>query len=215
MLRDGGSLSRDGELTEDHRAALDTVLSVAARTGCVPLALDAMAMLAGIAHCTGQSSGSAADGGRSVLAARVRGLQDGIKALDAADSALLKALAADRGVPAARAARAALADQVAAERMGIARDYPRWVEVQGGERPDLSTLRAALAPDEALLAVMPAFDGVYLLAVGADGARRSSGADGPGRVGRAGRSAARVDDARGFRTGPPPMTSMLSYSRRA
>ncbi|MBH1998678.1 MAG: CHAT domain-containing protein [Sphingomonadaceae bacterium] len=171
VLRDGGSLSSDGELTDDHRAALDTVLSVAARTQDAPLALDAMAMLAGSRIAQANRLVAQRMVADPVLAARVRGLQDGIKALDAADSALLKALAADRGVPVARAARATLADQVAAERMGIARDYPRWVEVQGGERPDLSKLRAALAPDEALLAVMPAFDGVYLLAVGADGAR--------------------------------------------
>ena len=49
------------------------------------------------------------------LAARVRTLQDRGKALEAADSRLLKALATDSGVADARAARAAAADAVAAD----------------------------------------------------------------------------------------------------
>ncbi|MEK7343520.1 MAG: CHAT domain-containing tetratricopeptide repeat protein [Pseudomonadota bacterium] len=171
VLRDGATMNDNGELTEDQRAGLDLALAVAAQTQDGALALDAMAVLAGsrIAQANRLVAQRLVED--PALAARVRGLQDKVKALGAADSRLLKALATDSGIADARAARAALAAAVEAERAGIARDYPRWVEAQGGERPDLKRLRAGLAKDEALLAVMPAFDGVYLLAVGAGGVR--------------------------------------------
>lgn len=171
VLRDGATLNDNGELTEDQRAGLDLALAVAAETQDGALALDAMAVLAGsrIAQANRLVAQRLVED--PALAARVRGLQDKVKALGAADSRLLRALATDSGIADARAARAALAAAVEAERAGIARDYPRWVEAQGGERPDLARLRAGLGKDEALLAVMPAFDGVYLLAVGAGGVR--------------------------------------------
>lgn len=171
VLRDGEGLNGDGDLTEDQRAAIDRLLAVAAQTQDAALALDVMAMLAGSRIAQANRLVAQRMVADPALAARVRALQDRSKALAAADSVLLKALAADSGVTAARTAHAAIAQQVAAEQAGLARDYPRWVEARGGVRPDLAALRAGLAPDEALLAVMPAFDGVYLLAVSADGAR--------------------------------------------
>ena len=171
VLRDGATMNDNGELTEDQRAGLDLALAVAAATQDGALALDAMAVLAGSRIAQANRLVAQRLVADPVLAARVRGLQDKVKALGAADSRLLKALATDRGIAEARAARAALAAAVEAERAGIARDYPRWVEAQGGERPDLARLRAGLGKDEALLAVMPAFDGVYLLAVGDEGVR--------------------------------------------
>ncbi|WP_230461164.1 CHAT domain-containing protein [Sphingobium sp. CAP-1] len=171
VLRDGATLNDNGELTEDQRAGLDTVLAVAAQTQDGALALDAMAVLAGSRIAQANRLVAQRLVADPALAARVRGLQDKIKALEAADRLLLRALATDSGVAAARAARASVAADVEAARAALARDYPRWVEARGGDRPDLATLRAGLAKDEALLAVMPAFDGVYLLAVGADGVR--------------------------------------------
>lgn len=188
VLRDGATMNDNGELTEDQRAGLDLVLAVATETQDGALALDAMAVLAGsrIAQANRLVAQRLVED--PALAARVRGLQDRVKALGAADSRLLKALATDSGIVDARAARAALAAEVEAERAGIARDYPRWVEAQGGERPDLARLRAGLGKDEALLAVMPAFDGVYLLAVGAGGVRVERAAmDRAGLVGLVGR----------------------------
>ncbi|HUD95756.1 CHAT domain-containing tetratricopeptide repeat protein [Sphingobium sp.] len=171
VLRDGAAMNANGELTEDQRAALDTVLAVAAQTQDAALALDAMAVLAGsrIAQANRLVAQRLVED--PALAARVRGLQDRVKALETADRRMLTALAVDAEVADARADRAALAVDVEAERRAIARDYPRWVEARGGERPDLETLRAGLRREEALLAVMPAFNSVYLLAVSADGTR--------------------------------------------
>lgn len=169
VLRDGTVMNDNGELTEEQRAALDTVLAVAAQTQDAALALDTMAVLAGsrIAQANRLvSQRMVTDPG---LGGRVRSLQDKVKTLEAADRRLLKALATDNGVAAARAERATIAAVVEAERTTIARDYPRWVDAHGGAQPDLATVRASLGQGEALLAVMPAFDGVYLLAIGADG----------------------------------------------
>jgi CHAT domain-containing protein len=168
LLRDNASVNDDGELNEEQRAALDTILAVAAETQDGALALDAMAILAGSRITQANRLVAQRLVADPALAARVRSLQDRTKTLQAADSRLLKALAIDSGVAEARAERAELATTVEAERAAIARDYPRWVEAHGGARPDIDALRASLGKDEALLAVMPAFDGVYLLAIGAE-----------------------------------------------
>ncbi|MCI4590427.1 CHAT domain-containing protein [Sphingobium sp. BYY-5] len=171
VLRDGAAMNDNGELTEEQRAGLDMILAVAVQTQDSALALDAMAVLAGsrIAQANRLVAQRLIE--QPALAAQVRSLQDKVKALEAADSRLLKALAIDSGVAEARAGRAAVAADAEAERAAIARAYPRWVEVRGGERPDLDKLRASLGKEEALLAVMPAFDGVYMLAVSAGGTR--------------------------------------------
>lgn len=170
LLREGQSLDDDGDLNEDQRAALDTILKIAVQANDPALALDAMAILAGSRIAQANRLVAERLVADPALGARVRTLQDKVKALTSADSALLKALATDKDVEAARATRATVEAIAEAERAAIARDYPRWVEARGGVRPDLATLRAGLMQDEALLAVMPAFDGVYLLAINADGA---------------------------------------------
>ncbi|MBZ9649199.1 CHAT domain-containing protein [Sphingobium sp. 3R8] len=171
LLRDDASVHDDAELTEEQRAALDTILAVATQAQDAALALDAMAILAGSRIAQANRLVAQRLVADPTLAARVRRLQDRTKILQAVDSRLLKALATDNGVAAARTERAAVAATVDVERAAIARDYPRWVEANGGERPDLGALRDGLGEGEALLAVMPAFDGVYLLAVSAGGTR--------------------------------------------
>ena len=166
VLRDSAGMTDNGELTEEQRAALDMVLAVAAQTQDAALALEAMAVLAGSRIAQANRLVAQRLTEDQALAARVRALQDRVRTLEAADSKLLKALATDRGVAEARADRGVVAAAVEAERAAIARDYPRWIEAQGGERPDMDALRAKLGSEEALLAVMPAFDGVYMLAVG-------------------------------------------------
>ncbi|MEC3912305.1 CHAT domain-containing tetratricopeptide repeat protein [Sphingobium sp. CR2-8] len=171
VLRDGAAMNGHGELTEEQRAGLDLVLAAAVQTQDGALALDAMAVLTGsrIAQANRLVAQRLVED--PVLAERVRRLQDSVKVLEVADKRLLKALATDQGVAAARAARAQIAITVEAERVAMARDYPRWVDAHGGERPDLRRLQSALGPQEALLAVIPAFDGVYLLAINAHSAR--------------------------------------------
>lgn len=171
LLRDDQTLHDDGELTEDQRAALDGVLAIAADVQDADLALDAMAILAGSKIAQANRLVAERLVADPALAARVRALQDRVKALQAADRVLLRALATDGDVAPARAARDALSGQVVALRAAIARDYPRWVEARGGAKPDLAAVRAGLAPGEALLAVTPAFDHVYVLAIGRDGTR--------------------------------------------
>ncbi|MDI1294547.1 MAG: tetratricopeptide repeat protein, partial [bacterium] len=168
LLRDGQSLNDNGELTDDQRTALDAILSIAVTTRNPALGLDAMAILAGSRIAQANRLVAERLVADPALALRVRTLQDKVKASQAADNLLLKALATDSNVDAARTAHAVVEADLAAERAGLSRDYPRWVETRGGARPDLSTLQTGLAPAEALLAVMPAFDGVYLLAVGRD-----------------------------------------------
>lgn len=171
LLRDDQTLHDDGELTEDQRAALDGVLAIAADAQDADLALEAMAILAGSKIAQANRLVAERLVADPALAARVRALQDRVKALQAADRMLLRALATDGDVAAARAARNALDQDVAAQRAAIARDYPRWIEARGGIKPDLAVVRAGLASGEALLAVTPAFDHVYVLAIGRDGAR--------------------------------------------
>ncbi len=168
LLRTSISLQDDGALTEDQRAALDSVLAIATQARDAGLAMDAMALLAGsgIAQANHLVAQRMVDD--PALGTRVRALQDRTRALQAADSRLLQALARDDGVADARADRAAIAREVEADRKTIARDYPRWIEARGNTLPNLAALQANLDPDEALLAVIPAFDGVYLLAVGRD-----------------------------------------------
>ncbi|WP_010338434.1 CHAT domain-containing protein [Sphingobium yanoikuyae] len=165
LLRTSLSLQEDGALTEDQRAALDSVLAIATQARDAGLAMDAMALLAGSGIVQANHLVAQRMVDDPALGNRVRALQDRTRALQAADSLLLQALARDQGVAAARASRATLAKEVNADRAAIAHDFPRWLEARGGALPDLASLRANLATDEALLAVTPAFDGVYILAV--------------------------------------------------
>nr|WP_301287369.1 CHAT domain-containing tetratricopeptide repeat protein [Sphingobium sp. OAS761] len=171
VIRDGQSLGEDDNFTEEQRLALDTILKVAVKAQDPALALDAMSMLAGSRIAKANRLVTERLVADPALAGRVRQLQDHARAAQAADSLLLKALATDEGVADARAARARAAATLEDARTAMARDFPRWVEARGGDRPDLASVRAGLAPGEALLAVMPAFDGAYVLAIGAKGAR--------------------------------------------
>lgn len=171
LLRDEQNLHDDGELSDEQRAALDSILAIAAEAKDAPLALDAMAILAGSKIAQANRLVTERLVADPVLGARVRGLQDKVKALQGADRALLKALATQGDVAGARSARDGLNAQVNALRAGIVRDYPRWAEARGGVKPDLAAVQAALGKDEALLAVKPAFGHVYLLAISRTGAR--------------------------------------------
>ena len=168
LLRTSLSLQDDGELNEEQRAALDAVLAIAAQKQDAALALDAMAVLAGSRMAQANRLVAERMGAEPALAARIRDLQDHSRTLETADSALLKALATDTGVDAARAAQMRIARQVAQDRTAITYDYPQWAEARGAASPDLQSLQSGLGPREALLAVMPAFSGVYILAVSRD-----------------------------------------------
>ncbi len=171
LLRDEQNLHDDGELADEQRAALDAILSIATEMQDASLALDAMAILAGSKIAQANRLVTERLVADPVLAARVRALQDKVKALQTADRALLKALAREGDVRTTRQTRDALDVEARGLRAAIAQDYPRWAEARGGLKPDLAAVQAALGKDEALLAVTPAFGHVYLLAISRTGVR--------------------------------------------
>ena len=171
LLRDDQNLHDDGELADEQRAALDSILAIAVEAQDAALALDAMAILAGSRIAQANRLVTERLVADPALGERVRALQDKVKALQGADRALLKALATEGDVAAARAARDGLDAQASALRAAIVRDYPRWAEARGGMKPDLASVQTGLGKDEALLAVTPAFGHVYLMAISRTGVR--------------------------------------------
>ena len=165
-IRSDRLLAASGELPQDRRAALDLVLRVAADVADAPLALDAMVVLAGSklaqANRLVAERIAAAD---PALAALIRTRQDAAGDFRAADSAVLKAQVSGEGLVRAREQRAAAATVLAASEARLAAAYPRWVEASGAQLPDLAALQRGLQPHEAVLAVVPAFDGVYTLTI--------------------------------------------------
>ncbi len=165
VVRADAAVNNDGELNEEQRLALDIALGTAAEIQDGELALNAMAIMAAsrIAHANRLVAQRLVED--PALAGRVRTLQDFGRVLERADRDVLKALAVDSGIAEARDRHAAAAADVAAEQSAIARDFPRWAEARGVEHPDLPALRRDLGRNEAYLAVMPAFSGVYMLAI--------------------------------------------------
>lgn len=171
LLRDEQNLRDDGELADEQRAALDSILAIAADSQDAALALDAMAILAGSKIAQANRLVTERLVADPALGERVRALQDKVRALQTADRAMLRALATAGDVAATRSARDRLDAEVNGLRAAISRDYPRWAEARGGVKPDLAQVQAGLGKDEALLAVTPAFGHVYLLAISRTGAR--------------------------------------------
>ena len=106
------------------------MLAIATQARDAGLAMDAMALLAGSGIVQANHLVAQRMVDDPALGNRVRALQDRTRALQAADSLLLQALARDQGVAAARASRATLAKEVNADRTAIAHDFPRWLEAR-------------------------------------------------------------------------------------
>lgn len=166
VIRRDALLAASGELPQEHRAILDRVLRVAVRDNDAALALDAMVILAGsrIAQANRLVAERIASSDPK-LTQRIRERQDAAKAFQAADGALLGALASGKGVDAVRLTRDTAAAKLDALRTGLARDYPAWSEASGALQPDLAALRTSLAEGQAIVAAIPAFDGVYTLTI--------------------------------------------------
>ena len=166
VVRDDRLLAESGELPQDQRAALDLVLRVAVRAGDAALGLEATAMLAGsrVAQA-GRLVATRLATADPALAARVRGQQDAARALRTADDALLRALAGGGDPAPARAVRDAAAAALSRTEAALTHDYPRWVAVTGGAAPDLTAIQRGLRGDEAVVAIVPAFGGLYTLTV--------------------------------------------------
>ena len=162
----------NGDLPYRERGALDLALRIASVAQDHDLALAAMSVLAG--SRLAQANHLLVD--RLVasdprLSAAVRGLQDATTAFRTADDAYLAALESGHERDARWSEQAAAAHRVAAERAALAADFPRWVEARGGSRTSVGVLQAGLRPGEAMLGIIPAYDGAYILAIGAKGAR--------------------------------------------
>lgn len=175
VVGDNRTLALDGELPVRDRGALDLALRIAVQAHDPQLALAAMTVLAGSRIATANhlivDRLVTAD---PVLGGRVRALDDAVRAFQRSDDAYVAALGAagaGKDVALRRDERAAAAAVVAAVRAGMARDFPRWTEARGAERVDLAELQRGLRAGEALLGVVPALDGVYLLAVDRRGAQ--------------------------------------------
>lgn len=169
-VRGTETLVTDGNLPRRERMALDLALRIAAEAGDPALALDAMGLLAGsrIAqanHLLVERLVATEPG----LATRIRLLQDATRAAVKADTDYLAAVVdGPERAATARGARDAAAAQLAEQRAGVAHDYPRWTQGQGLRRQSLAAVQAGLATGEGMLGVVPAFDGVYLLAIARD-----------------------------------------------
>ncbi|HEU0043260.1 CHAT domain-containing protein [Sphingomonas sp.] len=171
VVADNRLLAGAGELPQRERAGLDLALRIAVEARDPALGLKAMAVLAGsrMAQANRLLIDRLATGDPG-LGSRVRALQDAVRAAQSADGAYLSALGGSGDVAERRLARDRAAGAVGALRAAIARDHPRWDEANALAAVDLPGIRAGLARGEALLGVTPAFDGVYVLAIGRSGA---------------------------------------------
>ncbi len=165
-LRRGGITDLGGFVQVEQRAALDLIMEVATLTGDPQLMLSAMALITGsdIAYASALREQRLIDENPE-LGEAIRRMQDADAALDRADRALLVALAkgADAG-SAQSALGAAMAERKAA--LGaLEGQFADWQARTPQFDLPLAELQAALAGDEALLAVVPAYDGAYLLLV--------------------------------------------------
>ena len=172
IVRDKRELAASGQLPQGDRTALDIALRVAAETDDAQLALDAMIVLTGskiaqASHLLAERE-AASD---PALTARIRALQDAVRDGQAADKAMLAILVKGGDVAEARLRSDAARAQAASQRAAMIHAFPRWSEASGVDAVDIAALRRTLSPSQAILAVVPAFDGVYTLLVTRSDAR--------------------------------------------
>lgn len=153
-------------LQSEQRAALDMVMDLAAKSQDSELMLSAMALIAGsdIARASSLRDKRSTDT-ESALASAIRSLQDADEKLDAADRALLAALAENKGIPAKHSALAAARSERAEALESLERDFPEWSDRSRELDSSLADIQNSLAPNVGLVAVIPAYNGAYVLAV--------------------------------------------------
>ena len=166
IVRASQSASTGGPLATHMRAGLDLAMDVAARHGRAELMLEAMAVMSGssIAQASAMRAQRLA-AEDAALADAIRRLQDATLAAEEAERAFLVALAGDGETREAREALDAAVAEREAAGAALARGFPSWQASRPDLQPSLEELAAGLAPGEALLSVMPAYNGAYLLLV--------------------------------------------------
>ncbi|MDY7097273.1 MAG: CHAT domain-containing protein [Pseudomonadota bacterium] len=165
-------LARDSQadlgefLLAEKRAALDLVMEIAVARDDADLLASAMALssVSGISRATQLQRERAAAADKE-LASAIRDLQNADEALDAADRALIVALANTKGIEEAREAlqSADAARQAALE--ALEKDHAGWKVSTFQTSADIASIRAQLADGEAFLALVPGYDGAYSLLV--------------------------------------------------
>lgn len=164
FLKRPGMLDARGQIQTERRGALDVVMEIATLTQDTPLMLSAIGLITGsdISQASLQRQ-TRLEEDEPELAELMRKLQEQDAQVDVADRALLQALVEGRDIePAQSTLEAAEAER--AFLLGLIRDnFPAWSDQV--EHPDLSlsALKENLSSHDALLAVVPAYDGAYLL----------------------------------------------------
>ncbi|GMM92564.1 tetratricopeptide repeat protein [Qipengyuania sp. MTN3-11] len=184
LLERRGTAEMRGNVPAEERSALDLAMEIAARQNDAPLMLSAMALLTSSA--LSQATVHRADRMREddpAFAEALRALQDADAAVETADGMLLQALAnGERTLEMRTALESASARREAALSL-LKSDFPAWsMTSEGMGAPNLRDLRNGLQPGETLLAVVPAYSGLYILLVDRQGALATKAGAGRAQV---------------------------------
>ncbi len=171
QLRNSQEVALGGTLSTDRRAALDLAMEVAAGTGDADAMLQAMGLISGssVAHANAMRSERLAAQDPE-LAEAIRLFQDAATSAEESERAWLAALPAGEVSEQLQAEREATL--AARDMLGVDLNYsfPEWAASRPQFEPSLAALQQSLARDEALLTVMPGYNGSYLLLVTHDAA---------------------------------------------
>ncbi len=146
-------------------------MRLAVREGDAQLAADASQVLVGskVARAT-RLAAARAGASDSALAARIRTLQDAELAYRRANSVYLLLLGNGGDSQSAGAARDTALAALEQQRSDIARTYPAWAALTARQGVALAEIKASLAKDEAVLAVVPALTSAFVFVASPEGA---------------------------------------------
>ncbi|MCX7284166.1 MAG: CHAT domain-containing protein [Novosphingobium sp.] len=163
--------SADGELILADRLSLELAMRLALQRTDMQLALDASQMLVGskVARAT-RLAADRAGASDQALAQRIRALQDAEQAYRRANSVYLLLLGNGGDWQEARTTRDAALAALDRERADLARTHPSWAALAVRQGVTMAALQAALAPDAAELAVVPALSASFVLFMTPDAA---------------------------------------------
>lgn len=170
-VTDRRDASADGELVLADRLSLELAMRLAVRDDNAQLAADATQVLVGsrVARAT-RLAAARAGASDPALAARIRTLQDAELAYRRANSVYLLLLGNGGDTQSARTSRDTAVAALEQQRAEIARNYPAWAALTARQGVALAEIKASLARDEAVLAIVPALTSSFVFAASPDGA---------------------------------------------
>ncbi len=170
-VTDRRDASADGELVLADRLSLELAMRLAVRDGDAQLAADASQVLVGsrVARAT-RLAAARAGASDAALAARIRTLQDAELAYRRANSVYLLLLGNGGDPQFARTSRDAAVAALEQQRADIERNYPAWAALTARQGVGLAEIKASLAKDEAVLAIVPALTSSFVFVASPDGA---------------------------------------------